>query len=118
MPHTADHALAWCGLQPNLNFTEKDIELRLNGRRITFIRDRKLGTIIAIDDAPCCGIPHVVPRRGFRKVEGCITDAQRSVAGTIGLIQRVAARPGLRSRKGGNSEQEGQIEKDRHGCCE
>lgn len=94
---TADHALAWRGLQPNLNFAKEYVEFRLNGRRIALMCDSKLSAVISIDNGSRCSIPHIVGSRILGKVKGRISDAQGSIVGTIGLIEGIAARPGLRS---------------------
>ena len=50
-------SLARGGFEPDLELTEEDVELGLNGRRITFIVDCVLGAVVAVDDGAGGGVP-------------------------------------------------------------
>ena len=113
---TAHDALAWSGFHPNLDFAKHDVEFRLDGRRIPFFCNGELGALVSIYHVSSSSVPHV--RCGGRggEIKGRVADSECWVAGTIGLVQRVAARPGLRCGwdDGENGEEGEGVEEEGH----
>ena len=55
--HTADHALSGGGLEPDLDFSEEDVELGLYGWRVAFLGDGEGGAGAVVGEGAGGGVP-------------------------------------------------------------